>query len=265
MGHQLLWHVEKQRGLCQSCVGGCSKAQLPQGSSFQGSELSTHSILQQGHSLKHPILEWQAQQGEQLSHSPPQSWSSEVQCSAHYIALAPVKQSISCGSNHYKGLKTHCLQLLSIKQVTEWSCGLCRSGESFVVMGCKQDYVVTCEKAWLHLCHVWACSSLPNYNQPQHLAGCRCRYIKHTEKYNQIWKKIYSAPFVDHVFEYAILSDTCCKDDCRMNTMSDELAGVPKGFSHYVIMLNTCIPSRGSLCWHGLIYTVNNDIQGVRK
>ena len=30
------------------------------------------------------------------------------------------------------------------------------------------------------------------------------------------------------------------------NAASDGLAGDPKGFSHCVVMLNTCIPSRGS-------------------
>ena len=31
-----------------------------------------------------------------------------------------------------------------------------------------------------------------------------------------------------------------------VNAASDRLAGDPKMFSHYVVMLNTCIPSRGS-------------------
>ena len=37
-----------------------------------------------------------------------------------------------------------------------------------------------------------------------------------------------------------------CKGDRRVNTMSDELAGDPKRFSHYAVMLNTYISSRGS-------------------
>ena len=44
----------------------------------------------------------------------------------------------------------------------------------------------------------------------------------------------------------AVEEQTSCKGDRRANTTSDELAGDPKGFSHYVVMLNTCIPSRGS-------------------
>ena len=36
-----------------------------------------------------------------------------------------------------------------------------------------------------------------------------------------------------------------CKGNHRANTMSDELAGDPKRFSHYAVMLNTYIPSRG--------------------
>ena len=37
-----------------------------------------------------------------------------------------------------------------------------------------------------------------------------------------------------------------CKGDCRVNTICNELVGNPKRFSHYAVMLNTCIPSRGS-------------------